>query len=366
MMRRYELLALLVMAACGKEPASGGPGGPGQGGPPRAVPVEAVAARVDTVIDALRATGQIEAVQSIELRPEVDGRLVQVLVREGALVSAGQALFKVDDAELKAQVARATADRDLAVQALARTRQLLAEKAAAPADLERAEAQARSSEASLDLLQLRLDRTVVRAPFAGVAGARMVSVGDYVTPASRLIALQTVNPQRASFQVPERYAERLALGQVVRFQVAALPGRDFEGKVDFVDPQVQLPGRTITVKAVVPNPKRELAAGMFIEARLATEVRPAAVVIPEDAVTLIQGGAFVWVVLDNAVTRRQVDLGVRTPGFVEIRSGVESGQLVVVGGLERLTEGAAVAAAVIDRAPQAPMTDSSAAPGQPR
>lgn len=365
MMRRYELLALLVIAACGKEPASGGPGGPGQGGPPRAVPVEAVAARVDTVVDALRATGQVEAMQSIELRPEVDGRLVQVLVREGSVVSAGQALFKVDDAELMAQVARAAADRDLAVQALARTRQLLAEKAAAPADLERAEAQARSSEASLALLKLRLDRTVVRAPFAGVAGARMVSVGDYVTPASRLIALQTVHPQRASFQVPERHAERLAVGQVVRFQVAALPGRDFEGKVDFVDPQVQLPGRTITVKAVVPNPKRELAAGMFIEARLATEVRPAAVVIPEDAVTLIQGGAFVWVVLDNAVTRRQVDLGVRTPGFVEIRSGVEPGQLVVVGGLERLTEGAAVTATVIAREPQPTMADSTIAPARP-
>lgn len=364
-MRRYGLLALLVMAACAKDQAPGGAGGPGQGGPPRAVPVEAVAARVDTVVDALQATGQIEAVQAIELRPEVDGRLVQVLVREGALVSSGQALFKVDDAELKAQVARAGADRDLAMQALSRTRQLLAEKAAAPADLERAEAQARSSEASLELLQLRLDRTVVRAPFAGVAGARMVSLGDYVTPASRLIALQTVNPQRASFQVPERYADRLQVGQVVRFQVAALPGRAFEGKVDFVDPQVQLPGRTITVKAVVPNPKRELAAGMFIEARLATEVRPEAVVIPEDAVTLIQGGAFVWVVLDNAVTQRQVDVGVRTPGFVEIRSGVEPGQLVVVGGLERLTEGASVTATVVERGPQPMMVDSSIAPGRP-
>jgi membrane fusion protein (multidrug efflux system) len=186
----------------------------------------------------------------------------------------------------------------------------------------------------------------------------MVSLGDYVTPATRLITLQTVNPQRASFQVPERYADRLALGQVVRFQVAALPGKDFEGRVDFVDPQVQLPGRTITVKAVVPNPARRLQAGMFIEARLATEVRADAVIIPEDAVTLVQGGAFVWVVQDNKVSRRQVDLGVRTPGFVEVRSGVEAGAMVVVGGLERLTDGSAVEPTVVERAPSAVAADS--------
>ena len=121
--------------------------------------------------------------------------------------------------------------------------------------------------------------------------------------------------------------------------------------MDFVDPQVQLPGRTITVKAVVANPARQLQAGMFIEARLATEVRANAVVIPEDAITLIQQGAFVWVVQDNKASRRQVDLGVRTPGFVEVRSGVEPGALVVVGGLERLTEGAAVQPTVVERPP---------------
>src|ERR1041385_2907168 len=104
----------------------------------------------------------------------------------------------------------------------------------------------RSTQAALDLLQLRLDRTVVRAPFSGVTGQRLVSLGDYVNNSTRLITLQTVNPQRASFQVPERYADQLRVGQKVLFRVAALPGRDFTGTVDFVDPLVQLPGRTIT------------------------------------------------------------------------------------------------------------------------
>jgi membrane fusion protein (multidrug efflux system) len=349
-------VALAALAtACGGSaaapPAGGTPGAAGRGnaGP---FPVEVAVARTDTVVDAIAATGQIEPLQSIQLRPEVDGRLVEILVREGAEVAKGQPLFKVDDGELKAQVARAQAEHDLADQALARTRQLLADKAAAPADVERAEAQMRSTQAGLDLLQLRLDRTVVRAPFAGVAGQRSVSLGDYVNNGSRLLSLQTVNPQHATFQVPERYADQLRLNQRVLFRVAALAGRDFDGVVDFVDPVVQLPGRTIAVKALVKNPRRTLQAGMFIEARLETAMRPAATVIPEDAVSPMQGSMWVWVVAGGKAERREVTLGVRSPGYVEVVKGIEPGDQVVVGGAERLSPAAPVKATVVDRSPR--------------
>jgi membrane fusion protein, multidrug efflux system len=360
------ILTLAAVAACNQAESAGkGPGGPGgaggAGGGPPAMPVEAAAARTDTVIDAISATGQIEALQSIDLRPDVEGRLVQILVREGTPVSRGTPLFKIDDAELKAQVAQLTAERDLARQSLSRTRDLLKQKASSQAELERAEATMRSTEAQLERLKVRLDRTLVRAPFAGVVGQRSVSLGDYVTTDTRLVRLQTVSPQRASFQVPERYADQLKVGQQVSFRVAALPGRQFTGKVDFVDPVVQLPGRTITVKARVPNPRRELQAGMFIEARLATDVRPNAVIIPEDAVLPLQGSNFVWVVADGKATRRQVELGVRTPGFVEIKNGVESAEQVVVGGQERLAEGAPVAAQLVDRRPAGGREDTGAA-----
>lgn len=356
----WAALAALVTSCGGSTSARpDGAGSRGQAGP---LPVEVVPARTDTVVDAITATGQIEPIQSIQLRPEVDGRLVEILVREGAEVAAGTPLFKVDDGELKAQVDRAQADRDLAQQALTRTKQLLDQKAAAPADVERAEAQMRSTQAALDLLQLRLDRTVVRAPFAGVVGQRLASLGDYVNNSTRLITLQTVNPQRVSFQVPERYADQLKLHQRVLFRVAALSGRDFFGTVDFVDPLVQLPGRTITVKALVPNPKRELQGGMFIEARLETAVRTAATVIPEDAVSPMQGSMWVWVVKDGKAERRQVTLGVRTPGYVEIRDGIQPGDQVVVGGSERLTPGADVRATVVDRTPAKPPEDSAKNP----
>ena len=105
------------------------------------------------------------------------------------------------------------------------------------------------------------------------------------------------------------------------------------------------------VKALVPNPKRELQAGMFIEVSLATAVRPNAVVVPEDAILPLQGANYVWVVAGGKAARRQVELGVRTPGYVEIKSGVQAGESVVVGGQERLGEGVPVAAKTVDRTP---------------
>jgi len=331
------IVAVGFVAACGGADGSTEGGG---GGPPQ-MPVRTAVAKADTVVDELRATGQIQAVQSIELRPEVSGRLQQILVREGAEVRRGTGLYKVDDAELRAEVDRLEADMDLATQALERTRELLARNASSEADLERAEASARSTRAQLELQRVRLRRTVVRAPFAGEIGERFVSLGDYLTPASALTTLQTVDPQRASFEVPERYAQVLDEGQTVSFAVAAIPDRQFTGIVDFVDPRVRLPGRTITVKASVANEDRSLKPGMFIEVRLATEVRPEAVVIPEEAVLPLRGTTYVWVVTaENTADRVEVELGVRRPGDVEVISGIEAGQQVVTGGQALLFPGA--------------------------
>jgi membrane fusion protein (multidrug efflux system) len=271
------------------------------------------------------------------------------MFREGARTRRGEPLVKVDDSELRAQVTRAEAERDLAVQALERTRLLAREQASTASDLEQAEATARAAEAALALLRLRLERTVVRAPFSGVLGARTVSLGDYVNTASRLVSLQTWDPQRAALSVPERYAERLRVGQRMTVRVAALRDREFTGVVDFVDPVVRLPGRTILVKARVPNPRGELQAGMFIEGRLVAAVRERAVVVPEDAVQPMQGANLVWVAREGKAVRRQVELGVRMPGFVEITRGVGPGDTVVVGGQERLSEGAGILTTMVSR-----------------
>jgi membrane fusion protein (multidrug efflux system) len=321
------------------------------------MPVDVDTARRQPVVDAVRATGRIEALQAIELRPDEQGRVTELLFQEGQFVERGTALIRIDDAMLRASAERARADRDLARQQLERVRRLREQNASSPADLERAEAAARSAEAALAMLELQIERTTVRAPFSGVVGQRFVSTGDYVTTASRLLTLQTVDPQRAVIEVPERHALSLRQGQTVEFTVAAQPGRVFTAQVDFIDPVVQNDNRTIVVKGRAANPRRQLRPGMFIEARLATATRPNAIVVPEDAVQPLRTANVVWAVADGKASRRVVQLGVRSQGIVEIVSGIKAGEPVVVGGLERMAEGMAIA----PRPRGAPGTDTAPA-----
>ncbi len=343
---------ILVVAALGGRRfglfgSSGPEGGGGQGGPGMGqmppMPVDVDTARQGSVVDAVRASGRIEAVSAVDLRPDEQGRITELMFEEGQTVAAGTPLVRIDDAMLRAQAERASADRDLARQQLERVRRLRADNAASAADLERVEAAARSADAALAVLALQIERSTVRAPFAGVVGQRFVSAGDYVTTSTRLLTLQTTNPQRAVIEVPERYAADLRRGQSVEFTVAAHPGRTFRALVEFIDPVVQSESRTIVVKARAPNPGNRLKAGMFIEARLATATRPGAVIVPEDAVQPLRTANIVWAVVDGKASRRVVQLGTRSAGVVEVVSGVRAGELVVVGGLERMQEGAPVA-----------------------
>lgn len=357
------LTALLVVLALGGRrlgvfgsgaSANAAAGAPGEMPP---MPVDVDTARRQSVVDAVRVTGRIEAEQAVELRPDEQGRIVALLFEEGQSVAAGTPLVRIDDALLRAQAERSIADRDLTRQQLARIRRLRADNAASPADLERVEAAARSAEAALGVLQLQIERSTVRAPFAGVVGQRFVSRGDYVTTSSRLLTLQTTDPQRAVIEVPERHASQLRRGQPLDFTVASQPGRTFRGVVEFIDPVVQPGNRTIVVKAKAPNRDRQLKAGMFIEARLATGTRTDAIVVPEDAVQPLRTANVIWAVVGGKASRRVVELGTRSQGVVEILKGVEAGELVVVGGLERMAEGMPVAAR-----PRTPVPDSAAAP----
>src|SRR5688500_1637353 len=281
-------------------------GGPGAGGPASMppMPVDVDTARYQSVVDAVRATGRIEALQAVELRPDEQGRVTAIHFFEGQSVARGAPLVRIDDSMLRAQAERAAADRDLARQQLERVRLLRQQNASSAADLERAEAASRSAAAALAVLQLQIARSMVRAPFAGVVGQRFVSVGDYVTTGTRLLTLQTVDPQRAVIEVPERYAVKLRPGQTVDFSVASQEGRTFKARVDFIDPVVQGERRTILVKASAPNPGGALKPGMFIEARLATATRTNAIVGPEDAIQPLRSANGGWAGGDGKATRR--------------------------------------------------------------
>lgn len=323
--------------------------GAGFGGEMPPMPLDLDTARMETVTDAIRAVGHIEALQAVDLKADAQGRVQELLFTEGQRVAAGEALIRIDASLLAAQAERAEADSVLAQQQLARVRRLREENAASAADLERAQATAQSAAAALSVLRIQVARSTVRAPFAGVVGQRFVSVGDYVTPATSLLTLQTTDPQRAVIEVPERYAADLRRGQTVEFTIAARPDRSFTAVVEFIDPVVQPDTRTITVKARAANPDGALKSGMFIESSLGLAERQA-VVVPEDAIMTLRTGYVAWAVVEGRATRREVELGARSPGRVEVLSGIRAGELVVVGGLERLQEGAPV----VPRPRQAP------------
>ena len=350
------VIAVILIVTKGRGGNAANAQGPAGGGSMPPMPVDVDTARNRSVVDAVRATGRIEAVQAVDLRPDEQGRVTALLFREGQFVAKGTPLVKIDDAMFRAQAERAAADRDLARQQVERARRLREQNATSPADLERAAAADRSAAAALAMLQLQIERTTVRAPFAGVVGQRFVSEGDYVTSATRLLTLQTIDPQRAVIEVPERHAVELRPGQSVEFSVAAKPGRIFRAEVDFIDPVVENAKRTILVKARAPNPDRVLKPGMFIEARLATATRANAVVVPEDAVQPLRTANVVWAVANGKASRRVVQLGARSQGVVEVLSGVQAGELVVVGGLERMAEG-------MPLAPRARLTTTIGAAG---
>lgn len=352
------VVVVIAVLTIGTRSGAAKAGGPAAGGPPSMppMPVDVDTARYQSVVDAVRATGRIEALQAVDLRPDEQGRVTGLHFFEGQFVGKGAALVTIDDAMPRAQAERAAAERDLARQQLERVRLLRQQNASSAADLERAEANARSAAAALAVLQLQIARSVVRAPFGGVVGQRFVNVGDYVTTGTRLLTLQTVDPQRAVIEVPERHAIRLRPGQTVAFTVAADPGRTFNATVDFIDPVVQTANRTIMVKARAPNPNRILRPGMFIEARLATATRMNAIVVPEDAVQPLRTANVVWVIDGGKASRRVAQLGARSQGVVEVLSGVKAGDLVVVGGLERMAEGMPVGAHARGKSPSAPPT----------
>jgi membrane fusion protein (multidrug efflux system) len=156
---------------------------------------------------------------------------------------------------------------------------------------------------------------------------------------------------------------RLRRGQTVEFTVAAQPDRVFRASVDFIDPVVENERRTILVKGRAPNANGLLKPGMFIEAHLATSRRANAIVVPEDAVQPLRAANVVWVIQDGKANRRVVQLGARAEGIVEIVDGVQAGEQVVVGGLERMGEGMPVAPR--PRGQAAPVNESAAAAPPP-
>lgn len=307
-----------------------------------AVAVEAERVTVDTVVEDIHAVGSLLPNEAIAVSPEVAGRISQIHFSEGDEVAAGDVLVELDGTILRAELAKARAEINLAEANRKRAMTLAQQGTGTLRARDEAVAGYLAAQANVALAQARLDKTIIAAPFSGVAGLRAVSVGAYVTPGDRIVDLVEIDPIKVSFQVPELALSSLRTGQAIRVSVDAVPGSGFEGTIYAIDPVVDENGRAIRLRARIANPDHVLFPGLFARVQIVVERRENAILVPESAVFASGQDRLVYRVVDGRAIRTIVTLGQRRPGWVEVAAGLDPDAVVVTAGHQQARDGVPV------------------------
>ena len=247
-------------------------------------------------------------------------------------------LVELDDSELKAQRERAVHRVELARRREVRQRQLRDDGLISDSEYDSARTELDVLQSELALVEAQLEKTAIRAPFGGVVGLRYVSPGAHVTPQTRIASLQDLDPMKVDFTVPERYADRIRVGQRVELSVAGSE-RTYAAEIYAVEPAVDATTRSLVVRARLANPDGRLRPGAFADVSVVVAEVPRALSVPSVAVIPELGGKKVFVVEDGVAVARPVETGIRTDVAVEVTSGVAAGDRVIVSGLERVKAG---------------------------
>ena len=296
-------------------------------------------ARLDRSIEAV---GSLVSNESVIVSPEIAGRVTEILFEEGAAVKKGDVLFRLDDSILKAQMSQARAALGLSQANHKRAQELLDKKIGAVQAVDETIARRNTDNAAVEMAQAQLDKATIRAPFDGIVGLRQVSVGDYVTSGQSLVNLESIDPLKINFKIAEVYLSAIKAGQTVGATVDAFPGREFSGEVYAIDPLIDTAGRTISLRAKLPNHDLQLRPGLFARVRLLIESKPDALLIDEQALVPQGNDQFVYKVMADKAELMKVVTGQRKGGQVEITAGLKAGDVIVVAGQMKLRPGAAV------------------------
>ncbi|MEB2283548.1 MAG: hypothetical protein B6D46_07240 [Polyangiaceae bacterium UTPRO1] len=313
------------------------------------VEVAVAAATVAAVERSVPLVGTFHANETVAIAAQIEARVAAFGPDMGDRVNEGDVLVRLDDAdlqaakrEIEARLAKARAD-DARAQVLRGQGIMAAEEA------EKTRTEAAVLAAQRDVLDVKIARTVIRAPFAGAIAERYTSVGAVVKTGETLYELVQDDPLKFRTPVPERFAGYLELGQSIRATVDAYPDRVFAGKITRINPTSETANRSITLEALVPNGDHFLRPGFFGKADLVYDQHGDAVVVPEKALTTFAGVTKVFVIADGKAEERIVRTGVAVGDRREIVDGVQRGEQVAVSNLERLEQGALVT--VADAAP---------------
>lgn len=343
----------IAIAGCSREQA-----GTRRAGGPEAVDVVAAEATIKPLGVEIEAVGTARANESVEVTSKASNTITAIRFNEGDRVRKGAVLVELDSAEARASLAEAEAALAESENNFKRSRDLYTRQALSVSQLDLIEATLKANQARVDVAKARLADTIIRASFDGNTGFRRVSVGSLVSPGTVITTLDDTSLIKLDFTVAETYLYVLEKKLPVIAATAGLPGREFSGKVAQIDSRVDPVSRSITVRAELPNPKGELRPGMFMTVKLQGEVTPA-LLVPEGAIVPEQGRTFVFVVENGEASRREVKLGKRRPGEVEIVEGLREHERVVVEGTQNLRDGGPVREQTAQSPAQTEQTTSS-------
>ena len=316
-------------------------GAPGTGGPPP-TPVELGKPEKAVWPLSVTAVGTLRSDESVMVRSEQAGRIVSLNFREGQPVRKGQLLVQLDDSVTRAELEQAKANLKLAKANFDRTSELREKNFVSGQAKDQAENALKVAEANVHVIDARLGRFNIEAPFSGTIGLRSASIGDYVKDGQDIVNLEKTDPIKVDFKVPELFQSKVRVGQSLAVTLDSLPNQRFTGTLYAVNPQLDASGRAVVLRAQMSNREALLKPGMFARVRLALSESVETLVVPEQAVFMQGEEQLIYRVVDGRASRTKVEIGQRRDAKVEIVQGVSAGDTIVLAGWQRLREGAAV------------------------
>lgn len=322
---------------------SGKSGQAGKGGAgARAIPVEVATAKQAQMTEDIRSVGSLQSDETVRLASEIAGRVVEINFAEGQPVKKGEVMIRLDDALAKAELAQAQARLMLASANNARAQTLSRTGNVTERAQDEARATFETATAEVELAKTRIDKHLIRAPFAGVAGIRTVSVGAFLGPGAAIVNVEKIDQLKVDFKVPEIHLAAIAVGQEVAVTVDALPDRTFKGAIYAIDPAIDVNGRALSIRARLANEGSVLRPGLF--ARITVRGRQVrdVVMVPEGAIVPRGGETLIFAVENGKAVELNVTLGERRNGEVAVTEGLKPDAKVVIAGQQRLRDGTPV------------------------
>ena len=331
----------------------------------REVTVFVAPAEIHEFVQRIEAVGTLDPNEQVELTVNVADRITAVYFEDGQRVPEGKTLLSLAQTEQRAQVQSAEATLEEARSKVDRMAPLVREGAVSSALFDEARRDVEVARAQLRTVQTRQKDRILTAPFAGVLGFRQVSVGAYIRPGDVVATLVDDSQMRLDFSVPSTFLSVLKPGTAVEATTDAVPDTVFTGTIDSIDNVIDRTTRSIRVRATLPNPDRSLKAGLFMQVAVNAAPRTS-IAVPESAIQPVGPNTFVFVASPEGnsyiARRRQVEIGARDRGVVEIVAGLDKGERVITEGIIRVREGSVVKIGDVQMLlPNTPASGASAA-----